>query len=140
MTRVLGTFPVTNNLADLPFDEAGTASVAVDLPEGVEDGTTELTLRGDTTNTMVTVPVATEDGLADTTTEATADPMVYGTPGQVEVAVTSAGPVTGDGRAARRRRRSIDTATLAEDGTATLEVPGTALPPAIHRADRPIPR
>ena len=55
---VLGTFPVTNSLTDLPFDEAGTASVAVDVPEGVEDGTTELTLRGVQTGTVVTVPVA----------------------------------------------------------------------------------
>ncbi len=99
---VLGSFEVTNTLADLPFDEAGTASVAVDVPEGVEDGTTELTLRGVTTGTTVTVPIATDDGFADTTTEATDAAMAYGTSGQVEVAVTSTVPVTGDGRAARR--------------------------------------
>ena len=61
---VLGTFDVTNSLTDLPFDEAGTASVAVDVPAGVADGTTEFTLRGVTTGTTVTVPVSTMDGLA----------------------------------------------------------------------------
>ena len=75
---------------------------------------------------------------AASNTEATGAEMVYGTACEVEAAVTSTVPVAGevellDGDAV------IDTATLAEDGTATLDVPGTALrrhPPA----DRPIPR
>ena len=40
--EVLGTFPVTNTLQDVPFDEAGTASVSVTLPT-VGDGTTVFT-------------------------------------------------------------------------------------------------
>ena len=41
-----GRFPVTNTLPDVPFDEAGTASVSVTVPDGVGDGRIELTLRG----------------------------------------------------------------------------------------------
>ena len=47
----------------VPFDEAGTASVSVTVPAGVADGRVELTLRGTTTGTTVTVPVRTSDGL-----------------------------------------------------------------------------
>jgi predicted extracellular nuclease/2',3'-cyclic-nucleotide 2'-phosphodiesterase (5'-nucleotidase family) len=128
---VLGTFPVTNALTDLPYDEAGTASIAVDVPAGVEDGTTEFTLRGVTTGTTVTVPVATDDGRGDTTTEATAADMVYGTDGQVEVKVTGTPPVTG-GVELRDGDDVVSSGTLADNGTATLEVPGTALPAGQH--------
>jgi 5'-nucleotidase len=128
---VLGTFPVTNALSVEPNDEAGAASVSVEVPAGVEDGTTELTLRGVTTGTAVTIPVATENGLADTTTEATDAAMDYGTPGQVQVTVTSSWPATGtvellDGDVV------VSSGTLAGDGTATLAVPGTAFPVGTH--------
>ncbi|MFA6577137.1 MAG: 5'-nucleotidase C-terminal domain-containing protein, partial [Nocardioides sp.] len=59
----LGTSPVVNTLQDLPFDEAGTATVSALVPAGVQDGIQDVVLRGLTTGTEVVVPVAFSDGL-----------------------------------------------------------------------------
>jgi hypothetical protein len=57
--------------------------------------------------------------------------MVYGTPGQVVVTVSASGPVTGSVEL-REGDLVVASGTLAEDGTATLEIPGTALAPGVH--------
>ena len=67
----------------------------------------------------------------DTTTTATAAPMTYGTDGSVAVQVTSAEPTSGtvtllDGTT------EVASAPVAQDGTATITVPGTALRPGTH--------
>ena len=62
--QVLGTFPVTTTVAPAADansnDEAGTASVSVVLPEGLETGTYDLVVRGVTTGTESVVPVSVE--------------------------------------------------------------------------------
>ena len=67
----------------------------------------------------------------DTTTTATAAPMTYGTDGSVAVQVTSTEPTTGtvtllDGTT------EVASAPVAQDGTATITVPGTAFQPGTH--------
>nr|WP_246416662.1 ExeM/NucH family extracellular endonuclease [Nocardioides luti] len=67
----------------------------------------------------------------DTTTAATSSPMTYGTDGSVAVQVTSTEPTTGtvtllDGTT------ELASAPVAQDGTATISVPGTALTPGSH--------
>ena len=85
----LGTFAVDNTRLEVPTDEAGTASVSVTVPEGVSTGTTKFVVTGLTTGTVVTVPVATEGPLAvPTETTGTADEIVTGSAGSVDVTVT----------------------------------------------------
>ena len=67
---VLGTFPVTNTLRTEPDDEAGTASVSVVLPAGLADGSADVVVRGTATGTEAIVPIATTDGLPDSTVSA----------------------------------------------------------------------
>ncbi len=53
----LGSFPVDSTVGSDPFDEVGTASVTVTLPDGVAEGPATLTLTGATTGTEVLVPI-----------------------------------------------------------------------------------
>ncbi len=63
--QVLGSFPVDNTVGDQPYDNYGTAAVSVTLPDGLSDGTTELTVYGPSTKTSVPLVIATQDGLKD---------------------------------------------------------------------------
>ncbi|WP_159451450.1 ExeM/NucH family extracellular endonuclease [Demequina sp. NBRC 110054] len=58
---VLGTFPVTNTLPTDAYDEHGTASVTVTIPEGLS-GEQILTVAGDTTATEFALAVTVADG------------------------------------------------------------------------------
>jgi len=90
---VLGTAPLDNTVQSaLPgFDETGTASVDVVIPAGTPEGVAVLTLTGEKTGTSVTVDVPVASGeLPTSTVSATADRIVYGRPGTVDVTVTPA--------------------------------------------------
>jgi 5'-nucleotidase len=116
----LGSVPVTN----------GTASVAFTVPAGLGDGA-RVVLQAQPSGTTVTIPVTPAPPPVETETTASADPMVYGTPGQVDVTVSSTVPVTGDVEL-RDGNDVVATGTLDEHGTATLAVPGTAFPAGSH--------
>jgi 5'-nucleotidase len=126
---VLGTFPVSNTLPGLPFDEAGTASVSVTVPSGVVDGRTAFTLRGTTTGTTVTVPVRSSDGRTDTTVTGVDQEVVFGQPGTVTVTVdpsTATGSVTiEDGDTV------LGSATL-DGGVADIALAAGSLPVGTH--------
>ncbi|HEX5861782.1 MAG TPA: 5'-nucleotidase C-terminal domain-containing protein, partial [Nocardioides sp.] len=126
---VLGRFPVTNTLSQEPDDEAGAASVSIEVPAGVQDGTTEFTLRGDTTGTTVTLPIVTSDGLPDSVVTATDTSYAYGTPGSVPVTVAP-GEATGT-VTLRAGDTEIGTATL-DAGSARITVPADALEVGVH--------
>ncbi|GAA4824319.1 ExeM/NucH family extracellular endonuclease [Nocardioides caeni] len=57
---VLGTFPVTNTAGTTPYDNAGTASVSVTVPD-LPDGVQELTLHGPATGTSIPVLIEVDD-------------------------------------------------------------------------------
>jgi 5'-nucleotidase len=54
--KKLGSFPVTNTLPTDTFDEHGTASLDFTVPK-LKPGTYDLVIKGDTTGTVVTIPV-----------------------------------------------------------------------------------
>jgi 5'-nucleotidase len=58
---VLGSFPVTKTVGNTPYDNTGTASVSVQLPADVPNGTVELTVYGPTTKTSVPLVLAVDD-------------------------------------------------------------------------------
>jgi hypothetical protein len=64
----------------------------------------------------------------DTTVAATAMPMTFGQEGSVDVTVTSENPVSGTVELFHGDRR-LGTAQVAEDGSATVVIPGKALKP-----------
>ncbi|MFC5730230.1 MULTISPECIES: ExeM/NucH family extracellular endonuclease [Nocardioides] len=68
--RVLGTVPVDNTIGNRPYDDVGTASVAVPLPESTTGGEKSLTLVGTNTGTEITVPI---------TVDSTTDIQILGT-------------------------------------------------------------
>ncbi|KRA32592.1 MULTISPECIES: ExeM/NucH family extracellular endonuclease [unclassified Nocardioides] len=59
--EVLGSFPVNNTVGDKPYDNYGTASVSVTLPQGIGNGVQELTVHGPTTKTSVPVFIEVDD-------------------------------------------------------------------------------
>jgi len=126
---VLGTFAVDNAFGVELFDNVGRASVSVTVPAGVEDGTTAFTLRGVTTGTEVTVPVATSDGLPDATVSGDDTTVAYGEPGTVHVTVTPSG-ATGE-VTLREGDTVLGTGTLA-GGTTDITVAGGALEVGDH--------
>jgi hypothetical protein len=111
-------------------DGEATVDIAAGLL-GVGGHTLTLEYSGDGTFASSTGQVVvTVLPLGATTTNATADDIVYGTDGAVEVTV-GGGPLTGsvqvlDGASV------LDEADLAADGTATLTIPGTALAVGDH--------
>ncbi|MFL6002414.1 MAG: ExeM/NucH family extracellular endonuclease, partial [Nocardioides sp.] len=127
---VLGTFPVSNTLEGVPFDEAGTASVSVPVPDAVADGRTEFTLRGTTTGTRVTVPVATSDGRPDTTVTGSDQEIVYGEPGTVLVTV---GPSTASGTVTLKDGDTVLGSGTLEDGAAEVALGAGSLPVGTHQ-------
>ena len=131
----LGSFALDNAPpAALPgFDDQGKASVAVTLPADAPAGTAVLTLTGETTGTTTTVQVEVEAGEpAPTTVTATAENIPYGTAGEVEVDVDSEQPLSGTVEV-RDGTRVLGTATVAEDGTATVTLPPRSLSVGTHQ-------
>ena len=115
---MLDTFPVTNTLQDVPFDEAGTASVSVTLP-AVEDGRTVLIVRGTSTDTTVLVPIETSDGKAETSVSGEDQQVFDGQAVSIPVTVDPAaatGTVT-----AKDGDTVVGSATLAGDA-ATIDI------------------
>ncbi len=133
----LGTFPVATALSTpgnaSSNDEVGTAPVDVILPADTPAGTAVLTLTGATTGTSTTVPIDVEASEpAETTVSATADDVPYGTAGEVEVDVDSERPLSGTVEV-RNGSQVLGTATVAEDGTATVTLPPRSLPVGTHQ-------
>ena len=134
----LGTFPVTTTLSPAgnanSNDTAGTASVTVTLPAGTPAGTTVLTLTGETTGTTTTVPVEVESAEpVPTTVTATAENIPYGTAGEVDVDVESANPTSGTVTVSRSDGQVLGTASVAQDGTATVTLAAGSLPVGTHQ-------
>ncbi|MET0524820.1 MAG: ExeM/NucH family extracellular endonuclease, partial [Nocardioides sp.] len=69
---------------------------------------------------------------AETSVTATADEIPYGTAGEVEVDVDSERPLSGTVEV-RDGSRVLGTATVAEDGTATVTLPPRSLPVGTHQ-------
>lgn len=126
---VLGTFPVSNALQGVPFDEAGTASVGVTVPDDVVDGSTEFTLRGTTTGTTVTVPVRSSDGRTDTTVTGVDQGVVYGQPGTVPVTVA---PATATGSVTLKEGDIVLGSGTLDGGVAEVALAAGALPVGTH--------
>jgi predicted extracellular nuclease/2',3'-cyclic-nucleotide 2'-phosphodiesterase (5'-nucleotidase family) len=124
--EVLGTFPVDNTMqAARPYDETGTASVSVELPADLADGSAELHLVGDHTGTDVIVAIPTDDGLPDTTVSANSLTVPTGSAAQVPVTVNKAD--------AGGTIEVYDGATLlgsatVTNGAATVTIPANQLP------------
>ncbi|WP_243059750.1 5'-nucleotidase C-terminal domain-containing protein [Nocardioides sp. SR21] len=91
----VGTTPVDNTVAEgTPYDESGTASVSVALPDDLAVGEHTLTLTGATTGTVVTVPFTVGAASATSKTTATVSPdkvVVNKTKATVKVTVKAAG-------------------------------------------------
>ena len=131
----LGTFPVNNTIGTAVFDEYGTASVHVTLPGDTPVGEAVLTVTGLTTGTSVRVPV--QVAQTTSTVSATADPMVYGTPGSVEVSVA---PPNSTGSVEVLNGADVLGQATLTDGAATVTIAGTALQPGSARAHGQVPR
>ncbi|MBA2953147.1 ExeM/NucH family extracellular endonuclease [Nocardioides sp. MAH-18] len=69
----LGTASVDNTVGNKPYDAWGKAAVSVQLPAGLPDGETELTLVGTQTGTRVPVTITVDDGVRDVQILATND-------------------------------------------------------------------
>lgn len=69
----VGTAPVTITQSTKPYDNIGTATVSVQLPEGVEEGPVTLALVGPTTGTEVPVQITVDDGIEEIQVLATND-------------------------------------------------------------------
>lgn len=126
---VLGTFPVSNTLLTAPFDEAGTASVTINVPDGVADGRTDLVVRGTTSGTVVLVPVRTSDGLPDTTVGADPQEMVFGQPGSVPVTVT---PSAATGTVTVMDGETVLGSGTLDGGSTTVALAARSLPVGEH--------
>ncbi|MFA6575363.1 MAG: Ig-like domain-containing protein, partial [Nocardioides sp.] len=125
----LGTFPVANTLQDLPFDEAGTATVSALVPAGVEDGIQDVVLRGLTTGTEVVVPVAFSDGLPNATVTAADVSMVYGQPGSVAVMVD---PAAATGAVTLLDGLTVLATAPLDNGSASIPLAVGSLPVGVH--------
>ncbi|MBC2934340.1 ExeM/NucH family extracellular endonuclease [Nocardioides sp. zg-1228] len=125
--QVLGTTPVTTAVqAALPgFDETGTASVDVVLPDCASGET--LTLTGDKTGTTVLVPI--EVDCIETTVVATDVTIKDGSAGSIPVAVT---PSSATGQVVLGLGQMTLDATLV-GGKASIAIAAGALPVGVHR-------
>jgi 5'-nucleotidase len=123
---VLGTAPVTTTLMTaLPgYDEVGTASVSVELPDCASGE--ELTVMGNNTGTEVLVPIQVE--CIATTVTGTNLTVQEGSAGSIPVTVT---PATATGEVVLGLGQTTLEATLA-DGKATIPLAADALPVGVH--------
>ncbi|HEY0641928.1 MAG TPA: ExeM/NucH family extracellular endonuclease, partial [Nocardioides sp.] len=128
-SEVLGTFPVTTTLPTTPYDVPGSATVTVTVPSGLAGGTKWFTLIGTATGTTARIPVEVADARAVTTVSGTADPIVWGETGTVDVATTG----IADGKTVELYEGSdkIGEGTLTGDAT-TITVPAKALTVGDH--------
>lgn len=119
--RELGTAAVDSTVGRDAFDEVGTASVEVTLPDDAAVGETALTLTGQATGTRVTVPLEVAKAEPVVTVEGPA--VIKHKKGVADLAVTvDAGAVTSTGTVeAVVDGEVLDSAALA-DGAATLRV------------------
>ncbi|WP_205710798.1 bifunctional UDP-sugar hydrolase/5'-nucleotidase [Isoptericola sp. BMS4] len=119
--RELGTAAVDSTVGRDAFDEVGTASVEVTLPDDVGVGETALTLTGPATGTRVTVPLAVAKAEPVVTVEGPA--VIKHKKGVADLAVTvDAGAVVPTGTVeAVVGGEVLDSAELV-DGAATLRV------------------
>ena len=122
--QVIGTAPLDNTVTDLPYDNTGTATVPVDLPNRTPVGPTTLTLVGAETGTEVQVPLVVRKGTVDVTAESRPDhPVKNKTKVKVTVQVSNAdgvkanGKVTISGEGFRKRTVRLD------DGKVTITLP-----------------
>ena len=94
---LLGTFPVDNTIGTAVFDEYGTATVTVTIPNGTPDGTVTLKVMGNNTGTRVDVPITVRDD-RDASTISVPDVSVeYGRAGELEHLCLSGGHRFGRG-------------------------------------------
>ena len=107
-----------------PFTTVGDHVVTVDYA-----GDSNTASGSTTTSVTVTKPVP--PPLADTTTTATAAAMIYGTPGQVDVKVSSTKATSGSVQVLAGRD-VLANGPVAANGSATLPLQGTALPVGSH--------
>ncbi|MCR2762164.1 5'-nucleotidase C-terminal domain-containing protein [Microbacterium sp. zg.B48] len=132
--RVLGTFPVDSTLGTAPYDDYGTASVAVELPADAPVGAIALTLTGAATGTSIEVALTTVDR---------AGSITIGIPNKlyakqnaaiqyrVLVLAEGATPVTGE-VTIRDGSEVIATATLTAEDHGTVKVTLPALGRGVH--------
>jgi predicted extracellular nuclease/2',3'-cyclic-nucleotide 2'-phosphodiesterase (5'-nucleotidase family) len=118
----VGTFPVTTTLqTGLPgYDEVGTANAEVKLPSNLAGGAHEIVFTGDATGTVFKVPFNVEaPPSVGTTVTATADDIVYGESGTVEVTVT---PADATGSVVLRDGEKVIGTGQIVDGKASIEL------------------
>jgi 5'-nucleotidase len=121
----LGSFAVNNAASSQPNDEAGTASVSVELPADFVGSVAKLHLEGATTGTDVIVPIAVDDGLPDTTVSAADQTATRGQAKSVTVTVTPAGT---DGTATIKDGSTVLGTGTVTNGAATVNIPAANLP------------
>ncbi len=135
----LGTAPVTTTKQTaLPgFDEVGTASVEVTVPDDVESGPATLVVTGATTGTETLVPVVLEaveePELETTTVSAAGSSFAYGQTGSIDVTVSSATPATGQVEV-RNGSQVLATGSLT-NAMATLTLPVGSLNPGSYELE-----
>lgn len=127
--ELLGTAVVDNTVGTLPYDDYGTAHVDVVLPSDMPDASKELMLVGTTTGTEITVPLATSDGLPDSSVAAEDASMAFGEQGLVAVTVT---PSTATGSVSILDGSEVLGTASIEDGVAHVTIPATSLPMGVH--------
>ncbi|KRB73017.1 hypothetical protein ASE01_19765 [Nocardioides sp. Root190] len=59
--EIIDTFAVSNTIGNLPYDNYGTATVSLTLPEGIGNGVQELTVYGPTTKTSIPYFIEVDD-------------------------------------------------------------------------------
>ncbi|HEY1119561.1 MAG TPA: Ig-like domain repeat protein, partial [Acidimicrobiales bacterium] len=133
--QLLGTAPVSTTPSTTAYDNVGTASVSVTLPDNLTGPKATLKLVGATTGSEVPViipavtPAPPPPPMADTTTSATAGPMTYGTDGTVQVTVT---PATASGAVTITANGVTVGSGSVTNGAGTITVGGKTLAPGSH--------
>ncbi|MDF1605512.1 ExeM/NucH family extracellular endonuclease [Nocardioides sp. YIM 152315] len=130
---VLGTATVDNTVGGRPYDDWGTASVAVALPAGVDDGPATLTLVGEDTGTEIAVAIRVDDGVDPAATVAAGPDrtITWDQAASIPVTVTgNDGTPTGVVRLLEGTTE-LASAQLAE-GAATLSIAPRTLEPGAH--------
>ena len=124
--KVLGSFPVDNTVASGPTDdEAGKASVSVQLPAGLPGGNRIVKVTGAETGTVVEIPVSLEKSASSISAKATPKKVVAKkTKPTVTVTVRSGGKAA-TGKVEVRVGAKTWKATL-KNGKASVKLPAFA--------------
>ncbi|WP_165807260.1 ExeM/NucH family extracellular endonuclease [Nocardioides currus] len=125
---LLGEAPVDNTIGTAVFDEYGTSTVTVKVPNGAPDGRVVLKVTGNNTGTTVDVPITITDNRAPSTVTVPDVSLAYGQAGQLDITVAPA--ATGSVEVFEGTT-SLGTAPLT-NSAATFALAAKSLPVGVH--------